>query len=221
MSSLALMRWLEATPERYDTGMRVVTLGRVTALHEAVSAAAVPRPGCTVLEVGCGTGAVTARMVTRGARVTALDQNAEMLERARLRLGALDGEAASRVEWLERTGAEIDALPAQGFDSVVFSLCLSEMSTDGRRYVLAAARDRLRAGGRVVAADEVRATGTGRVLQALIRGPQALLGWLLAGSVSRPVADLRNELERAGLRVVSEQHWLGGTLALYVAEPTP
>ena len=27
MSSLALMRWLEGSPERYDAGMRLITFG--------------------------------------------------------------------------------------------------------------------------------------------------------------------------------------------------
>ena len=75
MSSLALMRWLESAPQRYDAGMRWLTLGRVSKLHDALAAAAAPAPGAAVLEIGCGTGAVTARLVARGAIVTALDQS--------------------------------------------------------------------------------------------------------------------------------------------------
>ena len=63
MSTLAFMRWLEGTPSRYDAGMRALTFGRVDALHDAVAEAASPRSGDRVLEVGCGTGAVTARLV--------------------------------------------------------------------------------------------------------------------------------------------------------------
>ena len=62
MSSLALMRWLEGSPERYDAGMRLLTFGRVPAVHAAVARAAVPGSGGRVLEIGCGTGAVTARL---------------------------------------------------------------------------------------------------------------------------------------------------------------
>ena len=77
MSSLALMRWLEGSPERYDAGMRVITFGSVSALHAAVAEAAVGQPDARVLEIGCGTGSVTARLRARGAIVTALDQSPE------------------------------------------------------------------------------------------------------------------------------------------------
>jgi len=218
MSSLALMRWLEAAPERYDAGMRVITLGRVLALHQAVAEAAAPKPGGRVLEIGCGTGAVTARLVERAAEVTALDQNPEMMDRARERLERAQGS----VTWLESTASEIDALAAGAFDAVVISLALSEMSAGERRYVLGQAARRLARGGVLAVADEVRpARSWQRVLFALLRGPQALLGWLLAGSVSRPVPDLAGEVCAAGFDVRAERRWLFGSLALVAAEPAP
>ncbi|MAE96925.1 MAG: hypothetical protein CL910_19935 [Deltaproteobacteria bacterium] len=214
MSSLALMRWLEATPERYDAGMRLVTFGRVDRLHEAL-AAAVPE-GARVLEVGCGTGAVTRRLVARGAQVTALDQSPEMLEQARRRLADAPGAPPA---WLEQTAAEIDTLPEAAFDAVVMSLCLSEMSRDERSYVLRTALDRLRPGGSLLAADEVIARRPDRrILHALLRGPQWLLGWLIAGSVSQPVPDLAAEVAAAGYGVRRETRWLAGSLALVQAE---
>ena len=218
MSSLALMRWLESAPERYDAGMRVITLGRVLALHQAVAEAAAPKPGARVLEIGCGTGAVTAQLVERGAQVTALDQNPEMMERARARLE----KARGSVTWLERTASEIDGLAAGAFDAVVISLALSEMSAAERRYVLREAARRLARGGVLAVADEGRpARGWQRVLFALLRGPQALLGWLLANSVSRPVPDLAGEVRAAGFGVCNERRWLLGSLALVAAEPAP
>lgn len=221
MSSLALMRWLESAPRRYDAGMRFVTLGRVDAVHEAVAELAAPGPGARVLEIGCGTGAVSERLLARGARVTALDQNPEMLEAARARL-ARSGDAAARVEWRECTAAEIDGLPEQAFDAVVLCLVLSEMSAAERRFVLGQARRRLAPGGRLVAADEVDpARGAARAVFLALRAPQALLAWLLAGSVSKPVAQLRAELEQAGFAVRSERRWLLGSLAVFAAEPAP
>ena len=142
MSSLALMRWLEGAPERYDAGMRWLTLGRAARVHTALAEAV--NPGGRALEIGCGTGALTQRLAQLGVAVTAFDQNPEMLDRARARLGK--GEA-ERVVWHERTAAEIDTLPPTSFDAVALSFSLSEMSASERAHVLSAARFLLQGAG--------------------------------------------------------------------------
>ncbi|MGA7873099.1 MAG: corrinoid protein-associated methyltransferase CpaM [Candidatus Binatus sp.] len=216
MSSLALMRLLESAPARYDAGMRVLTLGKVRRIRQAVADAAAPSPGASVLEIGCGTGAVTEALVARGARVTALDQNPEMLERARSRLANAPAQA---ITFIERTASEIDAFAEQSFDAVVASLSLSEMSRQERGFVLKCAYHALRPGGAIVIADEVRPRSFAkRLLQGIVRGPQAALAWVIVGSVSRPIADLAAEVAAAGFVLRSEARWLFETLAVVVAE---
>jgi cyclopropane fatty-acyl-phospholipid synthase-like methyltransferase len=215
MSTLALMRLLESAPDRYDWGMTALTLGRVRKLHQAIAAAAVTRPGANVLEIGCGTGTVAGMIARQGAHVTAVDQNPQMLEIARRRLADLSG-----VELREQTACEIDRFGQNTFDAVVASLCLSEMSEQERAYLFEQVRKLLAPGGVLVAGDEVIARGLGqRALQFVLRLPQALLGWALVGSVSRPIRDLPGELERAGFRVRDQRHYLLGTLAVVIAEP--
>ncbi len=212
MSSLALMRWLEASPQRYDSGMNALTFGRVAQLHSAAVAAAVRNPGDRVLEVGCGTGTLTAQLVERGAFVVAVDQSPEMLEVAKLRV------AAAEVEWREQTAAEIDKLPGAAFDAVVLSLCLSDMSSSERHFVLEESAQRLNEDGVLVVADEVKAPrGWRRALQLAWRGPQAALAWLLIGSISRPLPDIAAELQDAKLEIVEAERWMFGTLGLFVA----
>jgi demethylmenaquinone methyltransferase/2-methoxy-6-polyprenyl-1,4-benzoquinol methylase len=216
MSSLALMRLLESAPARYDAGMRVLTLGRVEQIRDALAEAAVRSPGARVLEIGCGTGAVTERLVARGASVTAVDQNPEMVEQARARLVH---SAPGTVSFVERTASEIDALPPASFDAVVACLSLSEMSRQERTFVLKWAMHALRPGGILALADEVRPHHLiNRVLQKLVRGPQATLGWIIAGSVSRPIPDLAEEATAVGSALRSERRWLCETLEVVIAE---
>jgi demethylmenaquinone methyltransferase/2-methoxy-6-polyprenyl-1,4-benzoquinol methylase len=217
MSSLALMRLLESAPDRYDAGMRVITLGRVAQLHAAVAEAAVNFPDPEILEIGCGTGAVTERLVALGARVTALDQSPEMLELAERRMADAPRE---RIRWLESTASEIDALPETSFDAVVLSFCLSDMSAGERSFTLRQAARLLRADGTLAVADEVIPERSGeRVLHALLRLPQVLVGWLLAGATSHPIRDLSAEIRAAGFVVEREQRWLLGSLAAITAAP--
>jgi ubiquinone/menaquinone biosynthesis C-methylase UbiE len=215
VSSLALMRLLETAPRRYDAGMRAITLGTVTRLHEALAQAAVAAPGARVLEVGCGTGAVTERLIARGARVVALDQNPEMLAQATARLAG----RAEAVTWLERTAAEIDTLAEASFDAAVASLSFSEMAAFERAFVLQALRRVLKPGGILAVGDEVLPPRRWqRALFDVVRGPQAAVGWLIAGSVSRPIRDLAAEIAAAGFVIRRELRWLLGSLAVVVAE---
>lgn len=216
MSSLALMRLLESAPARYDAGMQALTLGKVEQLRDALAEAAVPSAGTRVLEIGCGTGALTEKLIARGARVTAVDQNPEMIERARARLARA---APDTIAFVERTASEIDAFPHGSFHAVVASLCLSEMSQPERAFVLKCAVQALRPQGVIAIADEVRPSGLiNRLLQAVMRVPQAALGWLIVGSVSRPIPDLATEVAAAGFALRSERRWLFETLAVVIAE---
>lgn len=215
MSSLALMRLLESAPDRYDAGMRILTLGRVGRLHAAVAESAAVRPRMRILEIGCGTGAVTERLVALGAQVTALDQSPEMLERARRRLA---GAPPAAVRWMERTAAEIDALPEASFDAIVLSLCLSDMSAGERAFTLRQAARLLGNDGVLAVADEVIPRRVDeRLLHGLLRLPQLLLGWMLAGSTSHPIPDLSEEIRAAGFVVKRERRWLLGSLAALTA----
>jgi ubiquinone/menaquinone biosynthesis C-methylase UbiE len=210
------MRFLESAPARYDLGMRLLTLGAVSHLQDALAEMAAPSPGNRVLEIGCGTGAVTERLVARGALVTALDQNPAMLERAVARLAGRGPEA---VTWMERTASEIDGLAQERFDAVVASLVLSEMSAGERRFVLREAARRLRPGGLLAIGDEVVPRSPWkRAVHAALRAPQALLGWLLADSASRPLRDLATEIREAGLTIMSERRWLLESLSVVIAQ---
>lgn len=216
MSSLAFMRWLESAPLRYDVGMRIITLGRVTRLYEAVATAAARESGARVLEIGCGTGAVTERLVARGVSVEAVEQNPEMIEQARVRLANAPEE---RVRFLERTAAEIDSLEVAAYDAVVASLCFSEMAPSERAFVLREALQRLRPGGVLAVADELRPRRpAARALISLLRLPQAAAAWLIAGSLSHPIADLPGEISAAGFANIAEQRWLCGSLGVVLAE---
>lgn len=216
MSSLALMRLLESAPARYDAGIRMLTLGKVAQIHAAVAEAAARLPGAAVLEIGCGTGAVTEAMVARGARVTAIDHNPEMLERGRARLASAP---PGSVTFAEKTGSEIDGFPDASFDAVAASLSFSEMSRRERGFILKQAMRVLRPGGSIAIADEVlpRAFAK-RLIHAVMRAPQALFGWLIVGSVSRPIEDLSGEVVAAGFILRVERRWMLESLALVIAE---
>jgi trans-aconitate methyltransferase len=98
-----------------------------------------PQPGERVLDLGCGTGELTADLVARGAEVVALDSDPAMVATAR-----------------ERLGADVTVVQADGhafdvgtFDAMFSNAALHWMTRPDD--VWACIRRSVRAGGRVVA----------------------------------------------------------------------
>lgn len=216
MSSYILMKFLERSPERYDPGMRWLTGGRITGLYEAI-AEEVAGPGCRILDIGCGTAGVSMACASRGAHVVGVDRNGGMLEVARRAIAQSGLE--DRVELHELGAAEIEDhwLPAS-FDAVTACLSLSEMSPDERRYCLATAFSRLRSGGRLAVADEVKPDGAfWRLWVSISRIPLQAATWFLTHSTTRPLTDLTDTVRSVGFRIDSERRFGHGDLALVTA----
>jgi len=94
-------------------------------------------PGMHVLELGCGTGAMTAELLRSGARVTAIDLSEPMLERARRRAA-------------DATYLRMDILAYESttrFDRALLSFVLHEMDAETRARALGVAGAALRPDG--------------------------------------------------------------------------
>jgi trans-aconitate methyltransferase len=98
-----------------------------------------PKPGERILDLGCGTGQLTAKIAESGARVVGLDSSPEMIGQARQNFPGLS--------FMLQNAAE---MPFEGEFDAVFSNAALHWMTDARRVAesMAAA---LRQGGRLVA----------------------------------------------------------------------
>jgi ubiquinone/menaquinone biosynthesis C-methylase UbiE len=218
MSTYVYMRILESAPHRYDLGIRLLSLGRVDALYDAVAAATIgDDTNPCILELGCGTGNLTARLLARGATVTAIDQDPEMLAVAREKLG---GEPQLMLQ--EMAAVEIaDRFQAGRFDAVAGTLVLSEMSEDEQAYVLNAAHRVLRPGGRLVVADEVQPEGLwGRLAYAATRWPAAAVTYVLTQTSTHAVRALASRVRAAGFDVCEDRRlWSRGPGLIVAVRP--
>jgi len=211
MSTLVYMKMLEQTPDKYDRGMHILTLGRIRCIKHRIASAWL-EPGHAVLELGCGTGSLAALMAERGAEVVGIDVSEAMLAVAR--------KSAPDAEFLHMTATEIDQLGAKRFDRIVAVLLFSELSEDELEYVLRAARDLLVPGGRLIVADEVPPTNWWyRLVSNLVRWPLAALTFLLTQNTTHALKGLERRLEGAGYCLLDQERYLWGTLGLFIAEP--
>jgi len=204
MSSYVFMKVLESAAHRYDRGMQLLSRGRIGQVYARV-ADLVAAPGSLILDIGCGTGGVALACAVRGADVTGIDVNAEMLEVARSKPPPFG--TSGTVEWLRLSAAEIeDRFEPSSFDAVTSCLVFSELSPDERAYTLAIVLTRLRPGGQVVLADEVVPISVPRrFLHRVGRLPLAVVTYLLTQTTTRAVNGLGDQLRASGFVDVDEE----------------
>lgn len=202
MSTYVLMRILESAPRRYELGLRLLTFGRLDRAYDRLASHV--DSGQLVLDIGCGTGALTRRAARRGARVKGIDINAEMLAIAAQQ--TREAGLEDSVELVEMGVAELDGEKPESYDVVMSGLCFSELSDDELTYTLGQVRRLLKPGGLLLVADEVKPDSLpARMFRSLVRAPLVALTYLITQQTTHAIERLPERLAEAGLRIVSQE----------------
>jgi len=214
--SYVYMKVLESAPQRYERGMRLLTLGRLEQVRQDIAARV--NAGDRVLDVGCGTGVLAAMLAHKGAHVTGIDIAPPMLSQAAWRVR--EEGLADRVELKELGAVDLDtAFPSEGFDIVVSALVFSELSDDEIEYTLAECWRILRPGGQLLVADEVLPDSMlGQIGTFLSRLPFVIAAFVLTQNTTHQVVGLEARIARAGFQILDTAEYLMGTMKLFVAE---
>jgi ubiquinone/menaquinone biosynthesis C-methylase UbiE len=175
-------------------------LEKVTA---AVLAAAAPRPGDRVVDLGCGTGQLSLPLAELGARVLAVDISQEMI--ARLLGNARD----RRLESVEGIAVPIEdlSLPAGSVDLVVTSYALHHLRDADKSRVVSAAYNWLRPGGTLLVADMMFGRGGTRQDRAIIKSKVSALARKGIGGWWRIAKNAYRYLLRVQERPISTAAW--------------
>ncbi len=212
------MKWLETQPEQYDRGIRLLTLGKLQELQQQLVELLI-HPGMRVLEIGCGTGALTVAMAAKGAKVLGIDLDADMLAQAENRIAASGLDEGVDLRHMD-AALIADHFQSASFDLIVSSLAFSEMTRDAQAYVLSACLSLLAPEGQLAILDEISPSGwAARFAVAAVHFPLRIITWLLTRATTHPLRDFRAVLERAGYRAQVVDSYLLGSLCLYLAKP--
>ncbi|GBE19156.1 demethylmenaquinone methyltransferase [archaeon BMS3Abin16] len=217
MSLYVLMKVLESAPSRYDRGIRILTLGAVDGAYDRLTSQV--EKGQRVLDIGCGTGALTLRAAGKGAIVKGIDVNSQMLEIAQTRLD--EAGLSQNVRFCEMGVAELGCEQTSCYDVVMSGLCFSELSGDELTYTLKEIKRILKPGGLLLIADEVTPKSVlKRVFNRLIRCPLAAITYLITQTTTHAVKDLAEKIEEAGFLIGSVRlNWLEDFIELTARNP--
>jgi demethylmenaquinone methyltransferase/2-methoxy-6-polyprenyl-1,4-benzoquinol methylase len=194
------MKILESAPGRYDKGIRILTLGRLGKAYDRLTSHI--RKGQKILDLGCGTGALTIRAAQKAANVKGIDINSQMLEIAQNR--AAEANLAQNVELCEMGVAELGGEESESYDIVMSGLCFSELTEDELLYTLREVKRILKPEGLLLIADEVRPKSISKmILNWLIRVPLVTITYLITQTTTKAVRNLPEKVEKAGLVIQS------------------
>ncbi|KPJ48336.1 MAG: hypothetical protein AMJ38_05585 [Dehalococcoidia bacterium DG_22] len=201
------MRVLESAPRRYDLGIRLLSLGRISRVHQEMAERGTSE-GSRALDIGCGTGSLAIACARRGVQVTGIDISPQMLDIARRKVE--QAELANSITLLQMSAIELDErFEPQSFDTIMSSLTFSELSDDEQRFVLRQCHRLLRNDGRLIIADEtVPPSWPKRLLHLVVRLPLVVLTYVLTQATTRAVAHLESKIADAGFEI----EWVNASL---------
>ncbi|MDP3405797.1 MAG: class I SAM-dependent methyltransferase [Brevundimonas sp.] len=197
----------------YDPAIALLTRERVWRARLLDQVA--PKPGETIIDLGCGTGSFAVSLAQRapGARIIGLDPDGDILRRAEAKAVA----AGLDIHFVEGFSRDVAAILGDGVaDKMVSSLVFHQLPMEEKRRGLAASLRALKPGGTLHIADYGRQAGPMRLLFRMV---QSLDGY----ENTQPNADgiLPRLIGEAGFTSVRESSVLTtptGSISFYHAE---
>ena len=194
------MKILESTPSRYDQGIRILTLGNLDKVYDRLTSHL--KKGQKVLDLGCGTGALTLRAAQKGTIVKGIDINPQMLEIAQKQ--AIKKNLLQNIILSEMGVAELGNEKSKSYDVVMSGLCFSELTESELIFTLKEINRVLKPGGLLLVADEVRPKSIlKRILTELLRFPLVIITYLITQTTIHAIDNLIEKIKESGLLIES------------------
>lgn len=194
------MKILESAPSKYDQGIRILTLGKLDKVYNRLTSHV--KKGQRILDLGCGTGALTLRAAQKGAKVKGIDINPQMLEIAQKQ--AIKKNLLKSVNLFEMGVAELESEKSNDYDVVMSGLCFSELTESELIFTLKEINRILKPSGLLLVADEVKPKSIlKRILNELLRFPLVIITYLITQITIHSIENLPEKIKKNGLLIES------------------
>lgn len=207
------MKSLEKKAEKYDKGIKILTLGKLPKIKQYIAENYV-KSGEKLLDIGMGTGTFTILCAKKGVEVTGIDYSEKMLEVARYHIEKEGLEDAITI--IEMPVVDLDEVfPDNSYDKITSILCFSELYNKEQVYVLDQIHRLMRDNGEFILVDEAKPKKIWKkILYFIIRIPLVFITFLKSHASTKPLKDLEEKLQDCKFRIVEEKLYLLDTLKL-------
>jgi len=208
------MKALEKKAEKYDKGIKNLTLGRLPKIKKYILDNLVNKDE-TVLDIGMGTGTFAILCAKKGAKVTGIDYSEKMLEVAKKNI-ELEGLTES-LQIIKMPVIELDEkFSDKSFDKITAILSFSEFYRDEQDFCLKQINRILKDDGEFILVDEVKPKKVWKkIVYFFIRIPLVIITYFKSQLTTKSLKNLEERLESYKFSLIEEKNYLLDTLKLF------
>ena len=218
--SYVYMKSLENKAEKYDKGIRILTLGKLPKIKQYISENYVEKDD-TLLDIGMGTGTFTVLCAKKGAKVTGIDYSEKMLEVAKKKI-ELEGLTES-LQIIKMPVIELDEkFSDKSFDKITTILSFSEFYRDEQDFCLQQLNRILKDDGEFILVDEVKPKKVWKkIVYFFIRIPLVIITYFKSQLTTKSLKNIEERLESYKFSLIEEKYYLLDTLKLFRLKKNP
>lgn len=211
--SYIYMKSLEKKAEKYDKGIKILTLGRLPKIKQYIVDNYLKKDEI-LLDVGMGTGTFAILCAKKGLNVVGIDFSEKMLDIARKNIEKED--LTETIEIVKMPVIELDEKFADNsFDKVTAILVFSELYFKEQEFCLNQIFRILKENGEFILIDEVKPNIFWRkVLYFIIRIPLALITFIKAHVSTKSLEDIEKRLLNHSFIIIEEKLYLLDSLKI-------
>lgn len=212
--SYVYMKALEKKSEKYDKGIKNLTLGRLPNIKKYISDNLVNKDD-TLLDIGMGTGTFAILCAKKGVKVTGIDYSEKMLEVAKKKIES-EGLTES-IQIIKMPVIELDEqFPDNSFDKITAILSFSEFYQDEQDFCLKQINRILKDDGEFILVDEVKPKKVWKkIVYFFIRIPLVIITYFKSQLTTKSLKNIEERLESYKFSLIEEKYYLLDTLKLF------
>ncbi|MFW9784840.1 MAG: corrinoid protein-associated methyltransferase CpaM, partial [Candidatus Heimdallarchaeota archaeon] len=211
--SYVYMKALEKKAEKYDKGIRYLTLGRLPKIKRYISDNLISKND-TVLDIGMGTGTFLILCANKGAIATGIDNSEKMLEVAKRNIK--QKRLTENIRVIKMSVIELDEnFSEKSFDKITAILTFSELYQDEQDFCLKNINRILKDNGEFILVDEVKPRKIWKkILYFIIRNPLVIITYLKSQLTTKYLKNIEKRLEDHNFSLIEEKSFLLDSLKL-------